>query len=697
VRVAPGRPAPLGAHWDGEGVDFALFSEHATGVELCLFEPGAPLESERIVLPSRTGDVWHGRVYGIAPGQRYGYRVHGPWAPAAGHRFNPRKLLVDPYARAIAGSLAWNDALFGHDPAHPEKPDARDSAPCVPRCLVVDARFDWGDDRPPRTPWSKSVLYECHVKGMTQRHPGVHEADRGRFQGLAAPAVVEHLERLGVTALSLLPIHHASVDLHLAQLGLPNYWGYNTLGWFAPDARFASRPDGAQVVECKRMVRALHQAGFEVLIDVVFNHTPEGPPHGPTLSLRGIDNASYYRLAPGNPAEYVDASGCGNTPNTSHPRVLQLVLDSLRHWVSEYHVDGFRFDLAPAIARDPDAFQRFGRFFEIVRQDPTLARVKLVAEPWDLGPGGYQLGQFPIGWREWNDRYRDAVRRTWRGDPDQLAELATRIAGSSDVFDAARGPLASVNYVACHDGMTLRDLTSYAKKHNEANGEQGRDGPLEDSKGWGAEGPTQSLRVRKLRDRARRNLIATLAVSQGVPMLSHGDELGRTQRGNNNAYCQDNELTWVDWSPAEDDAAFLAFVRDALALRRDNAVFRCRRFFPDAAHAAERPTVRWLRPDGAPLAAADWQSGALPAVALWLPREVADLVDEAGRAQAAESVLLLMNPDAHAHVFRLPDPPPGSAWHERLNTACGTRRKLDAESIETAPWSLVVLAARESE
>jgi glycogen operon protein len=689
LRVLPGAPAPLGATWDGEGVSFALFSAHATAVEVCLFEPGAPAESQRVALAERTGDVWHGRVPGLAPGQLYGYRVHGPFAPAQGHRFNDRKLLVDPYARAIAGQVLWDEALLGHDPADPDRPDPRDSAPFVPRCLVVDPRFDWGDDRPPRTPWSRTVLYECHVKGFTQLHPGVPEPARGRYLGMTAPAVIEHLLALGVTALSLMPIHHASIDAHLARLGLPNYWGYNTLGFFAPDARFASSADGAQVLECKQMVRALHAAGLEVLIDVVYNHTPEGPPAGPTLSLRGVDNASYYRSSPEDRSQYVDFTGCGNTLDASHPRVRQLVLDSLRHWVTEYHVDGFRFDLAPVVARNPEAFARAGRFFEIVRQDPVLARVKLVAEPWDLGAGGYQLGQFPLGWAEWNGRFRDVVRRAWRGDAGQLGELATRLTGSSDLFAPERGPLASVNFVTCHDGMTLRDLVSYARKHNEANGEQGRDGPHDDSHNWGVEGPTRAARVTKLRERARRNLLATLVLSQGVPMLSQGDELGRTQRGNNNAYCQDNELAWTHWSlDSEADRAFLAFARRVLALRRDNAVFRRRRFFLEG-------TVIWLRPDGVPLGAADWEGDGLRAIALWIPSASADPVDESGAPQAAESALLLLNPDSHTHSFRLPDLGGHGPWHELLHTACDGERRVESGSLALAPHSLALLVRRE--
>ncbi|HVH19507.1 MAG TPA: glycogen debranching protein GlgX, partial [Myxococcota bacterium] len=525
------------------------------------------------------------------------------------------------------------------------------------------------------------------VKGMTQRHPGVPEAQRGRYLGLASEPLVEHYQRLGVTALELLPIQHVGLDAHLAKLGLTNYWGYNTIGFFAPDARFASASGGAQVVECKQMVKALHAAGIEVILDVVYNHTPEGSPTGPVFSFRGIDNASYYRLRRDDPAQYVDYTGCGNTLDMSHPRVLQLVLDSLRLWVAEYHIDGFRFDLAPVLARDPELFQSFGRFFEMVREDPVLAPVKLIAEPWDLGPDGYHLGGFPFGWAEWNGRYRDSVRRAWRPDPGLLPELATRLAGSSDLFDAERGPLASVDFVTCHDGMTLADLVSYAHKHNEANGEQNRDGPHDDSHNWGAEGPTRSASIRELRARARRNLVATLALSQGVPMLSHGDELGRTQRGNNNAYCQDSELTWVDWSPGEDDRAFFDFVCRVLALRRDNAVFRRRRFFTRDPDDAD---VRWLRPDGVPATDEDWKNG-LEAVAMWIGAGGADATDETGRSQPAATVLLLLNPSAHPQRFRLTG---SEEWIERLDTGLRRDPAAEAGSRVLLPWSLVLLEQR---
>ncbi|MDH4017909.1 MAG: glycogen debranching protein GlgX, partial [Actinomycetota bacterium] len=599
MRVLPGSPRTLGASWNGEAVDFALFSANATRVELCLFDgPGAIRERSRIELPERTGDVFHGRFPGIAPGQLYAYRVHGPWAPHEGHRFNPRKLLIDPYARALHGELRWHDALLGHDPADPARPNGQDSAPYVPRSVVVDPEWDWDGDASPGTPWSSTVIYECHVKGTTIRHPGVPGAVRGCYEGLASEAMIHHLRDLGVTSVELMPVSHSVAEEHLARRGATNYWGYAPVGFFAPDARFAS--DGApaaSVAEFRRMVRALHDAGIEVILDVVFNHTPEGGPGGPTLSLRGIDNASYYRLHRSDPAQYTDYTGTGHTLDTAHPRVRQLVIDSLCYWVQEMHVDGFRFDLAPVLARDHGEFDPFDPFFEIVRQDPVLSAVKLIAEPWDLGPEGYRLGGFPLGWSEWNDRYRDTTRRFWRGDGGLRGELASRLAGSSDVFPGDRGPVASVNYVCSHDGFTLRDLVSYSHKHNEANGEGGRDGPPEEGQGWGAEGPSRNRRVTRMRDRTRRNLAATLALSCGVPMWLGGDEIGRTQQGNNNAYCQDNEISWLDWDLDGDDKAFLDFVRHCFAVRRRNAVYRRRHHLDGAStlHAS------WIRADGSPM------------------------------------------------------------------------------------------------
>ncbi|HEY8493402.1 MAG TPA: glycogen debranching protein GlgX [Myxococcota bacterium] len=699
MRVLPCAPAPLGARFvhdeHGPGVELAVASSRATRVEVCLFDaPDAPAERTRVALPERTGDVWHGRLVGLRPGQLYGLRAHGPWAPEEGACFNPAKLLVDPYARALSGPLLWSDALRGADPADPARPDPRDSAPFVPKAVVVADDFDWEDDAPPRTPWSRTVLYEAHVKGMTWRHPQVPPEQRGRFLGLASEPVIEHLLALGVTALELLPVQHHAIDAHLARLGLPNYWGYMTLGFFAPDARYASGALGQQVREFREMVKRLHRAGLEVILDVVYNHTPEGGPDGPTLSLRGLDDRAAYRRRPDDPHAYLDVTGCGNSLDTGHPRTLQLVLDSLRYWVREMHVDGFRFDLATTLARGAHDFEPFGRFFEIVRQDPTLQNVKLIAEPWDLGPGGWQLGRFPVGWAEWNDRFRDTARRFWRGDPGQLPELASRLAGSADFF-AARSPQAGVNFVTAHDGMTLRDLVSYARKHNEANGEGNRDGGHDESHNWGHEGESGSARVRELRERARRNLFATLVLAQGVPMLSHGDEIGRTQRGNNNAYCQDNELTWLDWPNA--DAAMLAFARAALAIRRGNAVLRRRRFFRGEPTHAGGPDVAWLRPDGAPMREADWHDAGRHALALLLPAEAADPVDERGRPQEAATLLVLVNGGARSQGFSLPAPARAGKWRELLDTSSADagRRFAGGERLTVAPHALVVLVLEE--
>jgi glycogen operon protein len=694
MHVLPGDPHRLGATWDGEAVNFSLFSANATRVELCLFDDADDAhESRRVELPACTGDVWHGRIAGVGPGQLYGYRGHGPWAPEEGHRFNPSKLLIDPYARALHRPLFWDESLLGHDPKDPDSPSSEDSSPCVPRGVVIESHHDWGGDRPPRIPWSQSLLYECHTKGTTMRHPEVPPNDRGRFAGLAAPSVVAHLKALGVTAVELLPVHHAGTEEHLARKGLSNYWGYATLGFFAPDARFArSGAPAAAVNEFRAMVRALHDAGIEVILDVVYNHTPEGGPLGPTISLRGIDNASYYRLQEGDARAYRDFTGTGHTVDTSHPRVRQLVLDSLRYWVEEMHVDGFRFDLAPAIARDHGNFDPDDRFFDIVRQDPALSRVKLIAEPWDLGPDGYRLGGFPQGWSEWNDRFRDVARRFWRGDAGQVGEFASRLSGSSDLFHGERGPHASVNYVCSHDGFTMRDLVSYAHKHNEDNGEGGRDGPHEDSHNWGVEGPSRSRRVVRMRDRTRRNLTATLALACGVPMWLGGDELGRSQKGNNNAYCQDNELSWTDWTLDESDAEFLDFVRYCFSLRRGNAAFSRRR------HLAtnESDALEWLRPDGSPMEDADWENAETRALALRIDEKSVDREDHRGQPLELRTALLAFNADSHTHTFRLPTPQPGHVWHEVLNTACphGDFRPRK-DQVRLAPHSLVLLEEKD--
>ena len=656
--------APLGATWDGAGTSFALASAHAEGVTLCLFrDAGDARESDRIELVRDPAGVFRGWVAGARPGQAYGYRVAGPWAPERGLWFNAAKLLVDPYARAVTGAPRWGDALLGGNPA--------DSAPLVPRALVVDPAFDWGDDRVPLVPWSRTVLYELHVKGMTMRHPEVSPAERGKYLGLTAPAVLEHLRSLGVTTLSLLPVAQSAPDAHIAKLGLPNYWGYATLAFSAPDARFASGAHGEQVAEFREMVRRLHAAGFEVLVDVVFNHTPEGGPDGPLYSLRGIDNPTYYRLDARNPAEYEDFTGCGNTLDLRQARTRALVLDSLRAWVTEHHVDGFRFDLAPALARESPAFSAKSAFLAELVRDPVLANVKLVAEPWDPGAGGYQLGAFPRPFAEWNDRFRDSVRRFWRGDAGALPELATRLAGSEDVFAASgRGPQASVNFVSCHDGFTLEDLVSYAHKHNEANGEENRDGAGENwSSGWGAEGPSHDADVLRLRERAKRNLIATLAFALGVPMLSHGDELSRTQLGNNNAYCLDGPETWLDWSLDERRREFLDFVRRVFALRRASPVLSRTGFLSGNGDA------RWLRPDGAPLAGDDWHGAHHALGALF-----------AGETQA----LLLVNAGAKGARFQLPA---GLRWRVLLSSACEKPSRVRAGRVHLAPWSCLWLGA----
>jgi isoamylase len=666
VTLRPGLPHPLGAHWDGEGVNFAVFSAHATAIELCTFD--AEGRETRHRLPAHSGDVFHGYLQGAGPGLRYGLRAHGPWRPEEWLRFDPSKLLVDPYARALEGVVRWHESLLA-------KPGGatptEDTAAHVPRCLVVDTAFDWQGDRPPRTPWSRTLLYECHVKGMTRLHPDVPEAQRGRYAGLAAPAVVDHLRSLGVTAVSLLPVHAHGVDPHLGRVGLPNYWGYATLGFFAPDARFASGDDGVQVREFKEMVRALHAAGLEVILDVVYNHTPEGNEHGATLSLRGLDERSYYRGDPERPGHCEDFTGCGNTLDTRQPRTLQLVLDSLRYWVGEMHVDGFRFDLAPALAREEGGAMRgHGRFLEALRHDPLLGGVKLIVEPWDLAPHGDCSGAFPFGIAEWNGRYRDAVRRFWRGDDHGVAgQLAARISGSQDLYGwNGRPPQASINFVTAHDGMTLLDLVSYARRHNEANLEGNRDGHAHEvTFETGVEGPTSDPRVRARRDRARRALVATLACSQGVPMLSHGDELSRTQRGNNNAYCHDSELTWLDWSMDPERQAFLDFVRRAFRVRRENPVFRRRSFFRGApVEPGGARDVNWLHPDGRPLVDDDWQE--IGQLAVWIPGEAADASDERGEPQRGRSVLMLFNASASEVRFRLPKPGSPGRWEPCLDT-----------------------------
>ncbi|MBI1735371.1 MAG: glycogen debranching protein GlgX [Candidatus Rokubacteria bacterium] len=682
LRVWPGRPYPLGATWDGVGVNFAVFSEHATGVELCLYDADDPArEIARLPLHERTDQVWHGYLPQLGPGQLYGYRVHGPWAPRDGHRFNPAKVLLDPYAKAITGPFTWDDSVFAYrrdDAQGEDAADARDSAAAVPKSVVVDTTFPWGDDRPPRTPWNDTVIYEVHVKGFTARHPGVPRPLRGTYAGFTCPRAIDHLRALGVTAVELLPVHHAITEERVARRGLTNYWGYNSIGFFAPDARFSSRGSrGEQVRELKTMVRTLHQAGIEVILDVVYNHTAEGDHRGPSVCFRGVDNRAYYRLAEDDRRRYVDYTGCGNTFDMRHPRALQLIMDSLRYWVVDMHVDGFRFDLAPALAREFHDVDRLSAFFDVVHQDPVISQVKLIAEPWDLGAGGYQVGNFPVGWAEWNGRYRDAIRRYWRGDGRQLAELAYRLTGSSDLYqDDGRRPYASVNFVTAHDGFTLRDLVSYDGKHNEANGDDNRDGADENfSWNGGVEGPSGDREVEALRERRIRTFLATLLLSQGVPMLLGGDEIGRTQGGNNNAYCRDDETSWFDWTVEGRAQRLLDFTRRLIRFRRAHPEFRRRKFFQGRELcAAGVRDLAWLHPDGREIAADEWPRLAQHAFAFRLCGEAMDDVDERGERITGETFFVAMNAEATPVVFAVP-PASGGDWELVVDTAEETALK----------------------
>jgi isoamylase len=679
MRVWPGRPYPLGATWDGAGVNFALFSEHAAKVELCLFESAeAPTETERITLREHTDQVWHAYLPDVQPEQLYGYRVYGPYEPQKGHRFNPNKVLLDPYAKAIGRDLRWGDELFGYkvgDPAGDLSQDTRDNAALAPLAAVIDPAFTWGDDRPPRTPWHKTLIYELHVKGFTIGHPDVPEKVRGTYAGVASEAAVQHLLGLGVTAVELMPVHHHLDDRHLVEAGRTNYWGYNTLSYFAPDLRYATGQSPRESVQqFKMMVRALHAAGIEVILDVVYNHTAEGNQLGPTLSWRGIDNASYYHLSPEDPRFYMDFTGCGNSPNMQHPRVLQMIMDSLRYWVTEMHVDGFRFDLASTLARELFAVNKLGAFFDIIHQDPVLSQVKLIAEPWDVGEGGYQVGNFPVLWTEWNGKYRDVVRRFWKGDGGTVSEFATRLAGSSDLYAwSGRLPHASINFITCHDGFPLQDLVSYNDKHNEANGENNKDG-ANDNNSWncGAEGPTADPAIIALRERQKRNLVATLFLSQGVPMLCGGDELSHTQKGNNNAYCQDNELTWLNWELDDRQKAFLEFVRQVARIWAEQPVFQRRHFFQGRAiRGADIKDLSWFSPAGEEMTDNDWNAGFVRSIGVRLAGDVIGDLDERGEPIQGDTLLLLLNAHHEAVPFTLPATKPEHHWERLLDTAEG--------------------------
>jgi isoamylase len=695
MRIWPGDPYPLGATYDGAGTNFSLFSETAEAVELCLFDDAG--EETRIPLTETDGFVWHGYVPWVGPGQRYGYRVHGPYDPANGLRCNPGKLLLDPYAKAVEGEVRWDEALFAYRFGDPESRNDDDSAPYTPKSVVINPYFDWGEDRSPRTPYHETVIYEAHVKGLTERHPGLPERERGTYAGLADPITIDYLSELGVTAIELMPVHQFVHDDVLLQRGLSNYWGYNSIGFFAPHNGYAaSGGRGEQVQEFKLMVRSLHEAGIEVILDVVYNHTAEGNHLGPTLGFRGIDNQAYYRLVDGDPRYYMDTTGTGNSLNVQHPHALQMIMDSLRYWVTEMHVDGFRFDLASTLARELHAVDRLSAFFDLVQQDPVVSQVKLIAEPWDVGEGGYQVGNFPPLWTEWNGKYRDSVRDFWRGEP-VLPEFASRLTGSSDLYaDDGRRPWASINFVTCHDGFSLHDLVSYDHKHNEANGEDNRDG-TDDNRSWnhGAEGETTDPAIRALRLRQQRNFLATLFLSQGVPMLSHGDEMSRTQRGNNNAYCQDNELAWMPWRRDPELAGFVGRVSE---LRGAHPVFRRRRFFEGRTHGGaldgERDIV-WLTPAGEEMTEADWHTGYARAVAVYLNGDAITEPDSRGQRVRDDSFLLLLNAHSEPITFRLPDTSFGEHWEVSLDTATGLAADRDplkaAEEVEVIDRGLLVL------
>jgi len=682
------------------GVNFAIFSEHGTRVELCLFDsPDAESESLTIPLTEQTDMVWHGYLPDVRPGQLYGYRVHGPYDPHRGHRFNPNKIVMDPYAKVVGRAVRWHESLFGFPAGEDDtRFDNRDSASHAPLAAVIDTAFTWGDDRPRRTPWHETLIYELHVKGFTQLHPDIPEPLRGTYLGLASEPAIRHLTSLGVTAVELMPVHHHMDDWHLVKRGLKNYWGYNTLSYFAPDIRYASSPSPLECVrEFKTMVRALHAAGLEVILDVVYNHTAEGNHLGPTISLRGIDNASYYRLQPHARRYYEDFTGCGNTLNMRSPRVLQLIMDSLRYWVQELHVDGFRFDLASALARELHAVDKLGAFFDIIHQDPLLSQVKLIAEPWDLGEGGYQVGNFPTKWTEWNGKYRDAVRRFWSGDGGGVSELATRLSGSSDLYEqSGRRPYASINFITAHDGFTLADLVSYDQKHNDANGEHNADGENHNlSWNCGVEGPTNDRRILDLRVRQRRNLLSTLLLSVGVPMISSGDELGRTQEGNNNAYCQDNEISWVDWTITPERQEFLEFTRRLIRLWKDHPVIRRRKFFQGRRiRGAEVQDIAWLDPMGAEMTDETWNSPDVRVLGVRLNGDAIQEVNERGERIVGDTLLVMLNAGPESTRFVLPATSPLERWETLFDTADpwqASRRLRSTECYELHARSMAVL------
>jgi isoamylase len=708
MRVWPGRSSPLGATWDGSGVNFAIYSENAEKVELCLFDSiDQTKETERVLLREYTDMVWHAYLPDVAPGQIYGYRVYGPYDPAKGHRFNPTKILLDPYAKLIARDLKWADEMFAYklgDPMGDLSFDDRDNAAFAPLAAVIDPAFTWGDDRRPGHRWQNVIIYEVHVKGFTQLHPDVPEKLRGSYAALGSDAAIRHLTELGINAVELLPVHQRVDDRYLVEAKRVNYWGYNTIGFFAPDSRYDSLGFPLDAVgEFKTMVRNLHAAGIEVILDVVYNHTAEGNQMGPTLSFRGVDNSAYYRLSTEDPRYYMDFTGCGNTFNMQNPRVLQLVMDSLRYWIEEMHVDGFRFDLASTLARELHAVNKLGAFFDIIHQDPVISQVKLIAEPWDLGEGGYQVGNFPVLWTEWNGKYRDCVRHFWKGDGGVVSEFATRFCGSSDLYEwSSRRPHASINFITAHDGFTLNDLVSYDSKHNEANGEDNRDG-ASDNVSWncGVEGPSDDAKIIELREKKKRSFLATLIFSQGVPMLTAGDEMGRTQQGNNNAYCHDDALSWVHWELNDRQKELLAFTQRLIEIYHEQPVFHRRRFFHGMAIEGEQaPDIAWLNPDGTEMTDDAWNKGFVRCLGVELFGDRID-VDERGEEISGDTLVLMFNAD-HSNTipFTLPDLDEQHVWELMLDTADpkAARDRIEpGKQYQIKPCSLVLLCDRSPE
>lgn len=697
VALWPGNVYPLGSCWDGKGTNFTLFSENATGVELCLFDRDD--EETRIQLTEVSNFVWHGYIPGIGPGQRYGYRVHGPYAPQEGHRFNPNKLLIDPYTKAIAGEVGNGPELYGYS-WESEEADLSfsdlDSAALMPKSVVVDQSFDWEDDKLLRTPWNETIIYETHVKGFTKLHPDIPEELRGTYAGMAHPAAIEHLQRLGISAVELMPVHHfLSVPGHLADKGLRNYWGYDSINYFAPHSEYSSSGTlGQQVTEFKEMVKALHRAGIEVILDVVYNHTGEGNHMGPTLSMRGIDNANYYRLVDGDPRYYMDFTGCGNSLNVRHAQVLKLIMDSLRYWVTEMHVDGFRFDLASALARELYEVDRLSAFFDIIHQDPTIADVKLIAEPWDIGTGGYQVGNFPVLWSEWNGKYRDTTRDFWRGVDSTLGEFAYRLTGSPDLYyqENGRRPNASINFITAHDGFTLNDLVSYNEKHNEANGEESRDGESH-NRSWncGAEGETDDPEVLQLRERQRRNFFVTLMLSQGIPMMLGGDEMGRTQHGNNNGYCQDSEISWFNWDLVQGNTDLLDFTRELIYFRRQHPVFRRRKWFQgQAIHGSGVSDIMWFNPDGSEMDQEQWEVGYAKSMGVFLNGNMIPSPGKQGQRISDDSFLIFFNAHYETLEFNLPQGMQDNQWVLVIDTK--EPRFIQEERIYTGDRTVPVTA-----